>query len=259
MTKPIIPNTTVRSKYRKDLERLSSFVIAETEKEVARYLRGEAAKEFYTGDASVSSQLRIGFSKLFKFLDKVIKEKAKLYANRMVSRTDKESSNSLNKSVGGLVFKPAVGTDEFKSLVSANVDLITSMNEDYLENIKGVMERSIQKGGLEVSQKEIKSALKKEALKIKNKAKNVALDQTRKANTSLTQVKMTRSGIKKFQWIHSGGGQNPRSLHKNVLNGKIYEIDKPPVIDRKTGERGLPAQAINCKCIMRPIYEPETA
>ena len=259
MTKPIIPNTTVRSKYRKDLERLSSFVISETEKEVARYLRGEAAKEFYTGDASVASQLRIRFSKLFKFLDKIIKDKAKLYANRMVNRTDKESSHSLNKSVEGLVFKPAVDTDEFKSLIAANVDLITSMNSDYLENIKGVMERSIQKGGLEISQKEIKESLRKEALKIKNKAKNVALDQTRKANTSLTQVKMTRSGIKKFQWIHSGGGQNPRSLHKNVLNGKIYEIDNPPVIDRKTGERGLPAQAINCKCIMRPIYEPETA
>jgi len=259
MTKPIIPNTTVRSKYRKDLQRLSDFVVKETEKEVARYLRGEAAKEFYTGDASVASQLRMGFSKLLKFLDKVIKEKSKLYAGRMVNRTDKESSHSLNKSVEGLVFKPAAGTDEFKSLISANVDLITSMNSDYLENIKGVMERSIQKGGLEVSQKEIQASLKKEALKLKNKAKNVALDQTRKANTSLTQVKMTRSGIKKFQWIHSGGGQNPRSLHKNVLNGKIYEIENPPVIDNKTGERGLPAQAINCKCIMRPIYEPETA
>lgn len=259
MTKPIIPNTTVRSKYRKDLERLASYVISETEKEVASYLRSEAAKDFYTGDASASSQLRIRFSKKSKFLSLVIREKSKLYSKRMVDRTDKESSHSLNKSVEGLVFKPAAGTDEFKSLIEANVDLITSMNESYIENIKGVMERSIQKGGLQVSLKEIRSSLTKEALKIKNKAKNVALDQTRKANTSLTQVKMTRSGIRKFQWIHSGGGQNPRSLHKNVLNGKIYELDNPPVIDTKTGERGLPAQAINCKCIMRPIYEPETA
>jgi uncharacterized protein with gpF-like domain len=28
-----------------------------------------------------------------------------------------------------------------------------------------------------------------------------------------------------------------------------------PVIDPRTGERGIPGQAINCRCVMRPLVE----
>ena len=41
------------------------------------------------------------------------------------------------------------------------------------------------------------------------------------------------------------------------LNGGIFDFDNLPVIDEKTGERGIPGQAINCKCRMRPIVEFE--
>ncbi|RIQ43658.1 phage head morphogenesis protein, partial [Bordetella avium] len=31
--------------------------------------------------------------------------------------------------------------------------------------------------------------------------------------------------------------------------------DNPPIIDKTTGERGLPGQLINCKCRMRPVID----
>ena len=39
------------------------------------------------------------------------------------------------------------------------------------------------------------------------------------------------------------------------MSGKVYRLDDPPVIDARTGERGLPGQAIFCRCTMQPIVK----
>ena len=62
-------------------------------------------------------------------------------------------------------------------------------------------------------------------------------------------------GITQFKWVHAGGSKDPRNYHKNVLNGKVFNVDDPPIIDQKTGERGYPGQAINCKCYQVPVIE----
>ena len=38
------------------------------------------------------------------------------------------------------------------------------------------------------------------------------------------------------------------------LSGKIFSFDDLPVIVPDTGEKGIPGQAINCGCTMRPVY-----
>ena len=144
--------------------------------------------------------------------------------------------------------------------MNVNVDLIKTINANYLEQVKGAVNRSIQNGGgLETLVPNMNKFLKSEAQKTRNKAKNVALDQTRKAYNALNAARMERIGVKKFEWVHSGGGQSPREYHMAAapsgLNGGIFSIDDPPVIDQKTGELGLPGQAINCKCIMRPLIQ----
>ena len=64
-------------------------------------------------------------------------------------------------------------------------------------------------------------------------------------------------GLNKYEWIHSGAGQQPREFHRDVLNGQIFDLDDPPIIDEDTGERGIPSQLINCRCTMRPVLEFE--
>jgi hypothetical protein len=56
----------------------------------------------------------------------------------------------------------------------------------------------------------------------------------------------------KMRWDGHTGKFNGKP---NGLNGYIFPIDKPPVIDRKTGERGYPAQLINCHCFLTPVIE----
>jgi SPP1 gp7 family putative phage head morphogenesis protein len=87
----------------------------------------------------------------------------------------------------------------------------------------------------------------------KRHAKNVALDQTRKAYMSINTERMRDVGVSKFEWIHTGGSQDPRQYHKTVLNGNVYDINDPPVIDQRTGERGLPGLLPFCRCTMRPV------
>jgi len=36
---------------------------------------------------------------------------------------------------------------------------------------------------------------------------------------------------------------------------EIFSFDDLPVIDRRSGERGIPGQAINCRCRMAPVIE----
>jgi len=84
------------------------------------------------------------------------------------------------------------------------------------------------------------------------RAKNVALDQTRKAYNTINADRMKKVGIQKFEWIHSMGGIKPREDHIE-MDGNIYSFDDLPVVNKDTGERGLPGSQINCKCTMRPV------
>ena len=38
------------------------------------------------------------------------------------------------------------------------------------------------------------------------RAKNIALDQTRKAYAGISRQKLMSNGVKQFEWVHSGGG-----------------------------------------------------
>ena len=89
------------------------------------------------------------------------------------------------------------------------------------------------------------------------RARFIASDQTRKSFSNINRLRLEKMGVQKFEWVHSLGGTEPRPLHKDVLNHKIFRIDQPPIIDDKTGERGFPGQLINCKCRMAPIINFE--
>ena len=82
----------------------------------------------------------------------------------------------------------------------------------------------------------------------------VALDQTRKAYQSINTVRLKAMGVKKFIWVHSGGGKEPRIDHIK-MSGNEYSFDNPPVIGIMYGNevRGLPGDLPNCRCICKPV------
>ena len=101
------------------------------------------------------------------------------------------------------------------------------------------------------------------------RARMIADDQIAKAAERMRVEKWRSRGKDYVRWVH-GGESDPRDYHlsdwdgisgvdgrPNGLNGFVFELSNPPVIDLETGERGYPAQLINCHCYLEPITAKE--
>lgn len=152
--------------------------------------------------------------------------------------------------------------------IAENVSLIKSIPREYLAEMEKTVMRAVTTGKgpsdiyktaksqLELS-KDFKSHLKNTDEKVNRRAKLIANDQTRKVYTGLTARRMKNVGMDRFRWLHNGGSAKPRPYHLDTLNGNEYSLSDPPVIDPKTGERGLPGQLVNCRCSMIPVISAE--
>ena len=67
----------------------------------------------------------------------------------------------------------------------------------------------------------------------------------------IKKVHYSAMGFDSFMW-HTILDARERPLHR-MLNGKIFRFDDPPVIDERTGQRGLPGETYNCRCDLTPI------
>lgn len=86
-----------------------------------------------------------------------------------------------------------------------------------------------------------------------NKAKFLAQNETNIMLAELKKVEFTKQGFDKFIWRTITDGRE-RDLHRH-LNGHIYRYDDPPIIDSRTGQRGLPGQTYNCRCTAIPYTD----
>lgn len=251
-------NAATSDKYVQALSSLVKQMTAQTIREVRKLYEAQAL-DGAAMDANPASQARILTNKLTAKFDSLFGRKAKILAERMVNATDKNSKSSLHASLktlsGGLSLKTNLINQPLKTVITAsvaeNVSLIKSIPSQFMRDITGVVMRSLTTGqGLADVIPELE---KYEGVTLR-RARNIALDQTRKAYNTINKERMQAVGVKRFEWVHSGGGQKPRELHIQ-MSGNIYSFDDLPVIDENTGERGIPGQAVNCRCTMVPVVE----
>jgi SPP1 gp7 family putative phage head morphogenesis protein len=235
----------------------------EVEREIAKLDDAFAGDgEGYAMDASLASQARILTNAMRDKFTKLFAAVATPAAEQMTKRATKDSATKLGSSLrdmsGQLTLKTDIFNDSLREVLKAtineNVSLITQkLVQPYFDRVEGAVFRSIASGnGLADLQPE----LAKYGVQTKNWAKNVALDQTRKAYNNINKSRMQTLGVKKFEWVHTQGSNHPREYHKDVLNGKIFSFDDLPHLDGPNkGEKGIPGQAPYCRCIMRPVFE----
>ena len=261
---PLRNNIANENRYADQLERLALQMIEQTRREIRRLFASPEARAYYAQDASLASQARMLMNRLERDFDKLFARRSKALADAMVNRSKQASKSALHSSLkqlsGGLSIKTDILTGQLSDIVTAtvaeNVGLIKTIPETYFSNVRGAVMRSItqpDQGGLSQLVENLDGMLDMRAKQIRNKARNLALDQTRKAYNNINKGRMEAVGIEEFIWVHSGGSQKPRSLHQNILNGKTFRFDDLPIIDQHTGERGIPGQAINCRCVMTPV------
>ncbi|WP_310625792.1 phage minor head protein [Limnohabitans sp.] len=251
----------MEQRYAESLQRLTLQLQQETRRAVERLYNGDTAQEFFAEDASIAAAVKKVFSKLAARFDELFSLNAPKMAETMLNGVDKQSTtalhSSLSKLTGGMSLKTSVVSGDMKQVIAAsvsnNVDLIKTIASEYLDGVKQAVNRSIVTGnGLA----DLVPFLDAYDNKTRNYAKNLALDQTRKAYTGLNKGRMKKLGVKQFTWLHSAGGQHPRKEHQ-ALSGQVFDLDDPPVIGVMYGEevRGLPGHLPNCKCTMKPVIK----
>ena len=153
-----------------------------------------------------------------------------------------------------------------KASIQENVALIKSLPLQYEERVRGAVYRAVAGGG---TLKSLKKELMKYAGMEERRAKLVAGDQTHKAFVSIAAKRMESVGVKKYMWVHTLMGKTHRPYHlrkwdgvsgkknghPNGLNGFIFDIHNLPIIEEKTGERGLPGQLPFCHCKLAPVID----
>lgn len=259
--KPLIVAGAIATRYNDTLQHYIDRMTREVMREIqALYETFAGDGEGWAMDASIASQARILSNAMRDKFAALFARIAQPAADNMTQQATRDSGQKLNVSLkemsGQLVLKTNVFNDQLRDVLTAsvaeNVALIKRIPETYLDKVQGSVMRSIQSGnGLTDLQPE----LAKYGVQTRNWAKNVALDQTRKAYNSINATRMQALGVKEFEWVHSGGSAHPREYHRDVLNGKIFAFDNLPHLDGPNqGERGIPGQAPYCRCTMRPIF-----
>lgn len=256
---PLQHNAAVAVRYAGALSALTAQMTAQVKREVLRLFESDAAGAHFGEDATIASQSRILINSLAARFTDLFARKAKPLAESMVEGAGKAGSKALHASLqklsGGMSLKTSLNSPALqeitKAAIAENVSLIKSIASEYLQKVEGAVMRSITTGnGLQ----DLVPALEKFEGQTHRRAKNIALDQTRKAYNSINRGRMEALGLKKFMWHHSGGGAHPREDHVE-MDGKVYRFDALPIIDPRTGERGIPGQAPNCKCTMSPVFD----
>ncbi len=170
----------------------------ETLRSVTRLFHGKISEEFFKQqkeisavdsfamDASIASKARILMNAIQKKYNILFSSKATSLAEMMFNGAAAASKTALHASLkklsGGLSLKTGIvpkGMEEVaKATIAENVSLIKSIPEEYLKNVTGAVMRSITVGqGIA----DLIPQIQKFDGQTERRAKNLALDQTRKA------------------------------------------------------------------------------
>ena len=109
---------------------------------------------------------------------------------------------------------------------------------------------------------EISRYIEKEFGVGQRKAQFLARNETAIATTSYLRSKYTAEGFTHFKWHVRLDGRE-RDWHKTLGTvgadgkGNVYRFDDPPIINEKTGQKGLPGEDYNCRCSMSPVITRE--
>lgn len=127
--------------------------------------------------------------------------------------------------------------------VLANVDLITSIPQQYLDQVRGVILDGFTSG---TRWEDLADAIEQRGDVTESRAKLIARDQTSKMNSAFNEIRQTSLGIDSYTW-QTSGDERVREEHA-ANDGKTFQWDDPP-------ETGHPGEDINCRCAAVPNFD----
>jgi len=257
---PVHPNAGLEAEYRRRLEALIDAMHKSLRYWVLAAYRGDLPDtvELLAMDDSSSVKLAAVMQRLSRHWLRKFKEAGKQLGKHYAQKATDRADNSLEQILknGGLAIKfkmtPAVN-DVVQATTKSNVALITNLAQKHLNEVEGLVMRSVQQGrdvgGLAKDLEErYKMTRKRAAL--------VARDQNNKATAAIVRTRQAELGIEQAKWLHSHAGKKPRPSHV-AMNGKVYDVKEgmwdPDANGKGKGDYVFPGQLINCRCVSRSI------
>ena len=191
----------------------------------------------------------------FGNISAVAKRLADLAVRKNLGEVDERLAASILQSVG-VNIRPAL-TDHgpiaaaMEDAAQANIDLITSIPAQYLDDVRDVVNEAWSTGA---RWEEVVADISERGDVAESRAALIARDQTAKLNSSFNEVRQTSLGIERYTWSTSRD-ERVRPSHRE-LDGRKFEWKDPPIVD---GEAANPGMPINCRCVALPLLDLDEA
>lgn len=203
-------------------------------------------------DASGSDELAQLFARMRIKAEQQVSAAAALVAGRFVRDSERSNRAAMNTQYTTLLkidpFKGSKGLETvMRARVRANVDLITSIPFELLEQVEEVVRPAVSEG---LRVEELMKQVQRRFEVSDNRAQLIARDQVGKFNGELARERSQSLGVETYVWSTSKDVR-VRADHQH-LEGTVQRYDEPPVVDERTGATGNPGDDYQCRCQALP-------
>lgn len=166
-----------------------------------------------------------------------------------------DAQNEVKKNIKHLnIIEPELSEAQKQEIAQSYTNNMRFYIKDFEEKRIPEMRRKIAQMVLDGYRTDhIQKMLEQEYGIMSRKAEFLAQNETTIMLAQYKRVTYQEMGFDKFIWRTIMDGRE-RPLHEE-LNGKIFRYDNPPIIDERTGLRGLPGQTYNCRCEAIPYRD----
>lgn len=247
----IAPNASINKWYREQLYALIDDMRQSIVKDVVRPYRSDLAMDGITD--WIGHIMDSLISRWQKNLDTLSEAVARDFVGRSQTHYDKRLQNMLKRRGFTVGFRNSTYVNEQAQIaIGENVSLIKSIGNQYLDNVRAAVWRSV-KGGYDLES--LIKQLKEIDGVTDRRAKIIARDQTAKANQAFEDARSAELGITEAYWVHSHAGKKPRPEHVKA-NMVRYTISEGIKFSNGWFK---PAEDFNCRCRKKLIIEiPES-
>ena len=205
-------------------------------------------------DALPSSQLQAELKKLTARWRRAFNKFAGWTAGRFVDKvqlySDRALESNIRAAVPGFEVRfnniPRPMRDVLQASVHQNVSLIKSISSQYLDEVEGLVMRSVMQGR---DSGQLAKDLRQRYGITQRRAEFIAFDQNNKATSALQAARQKSTGIVRGIWKHSHAGKVPRPSHLKA-DGQEFDISRGMYLD---GKWTMPGEEPNCRCTWHPI------
>lgn len=212
----------------------------------------------YLAEAEINNELKI--NQIQEYL-RLVEENMPYIVDSMVFDTEvKTILDDAGNEVKQNVKKIAVIEPELSEQQKAEIARTYTENvrryviKDFANERIPEMRRKIQELVLQgYRMDKVQALLQKEYGFMAKKAKFLAQNETTIMLSEYKKVTYKKMGFNKFIWKTILDGKE-RPLHQ-ALHNTVWSYDDPPIIDERTGVKGLPGQTYNCRCEQVPFSD----